>query len=74
MMPGIDSIMLHQKKINQLCASLGLRQFKDIEYSFMEEVLTRLAQGLDHLQGQYNHENYMYFLFPTLLQLYSRAH
>jgi len=64
------SILLHgQDKINQLCASLGLPQFKDIEYSFMTEevqVLTPLAQGLDHLQGQSNPESYMGFLFPTL--------
>jgi len=67
------SLLLHgQEKVNQLCVSLALPQLKDVEYSFVKEeihVLTPLAQGLDRLQGQWNPESYMGFLFPTLIQL-----
>ena len=51
---------------------MGVPDFKEAEYAFMNEemqVLTPHAQGLDHLQGHTNPESYMAFLYPTLLQL-----
>ena len=67
------SLLLHSSdKIDLLCTSLGVPNFKEAEFAFMNEemqVLTPLAQGLDRLQGHSNPESYMAFLYPTLLQL-----
>ena len=60
------------KLTNCMSTSLGVPDFKEAEYAFMNEemqVPTPLAQGLDRLQGHANPESYTTFLYPTLLQL-----
>ena len=67
------SLLVHSPaKLDQLCTSLQLPTFKDVDILFMKEeaeVFSHLAQGLDRLQGDKNPESYMGFLFPTLMQL-----
>lgn len=44
----------------------------EVEIAFIKEnikVFAHLAQGIDRLQGKLNPENYMGFLFHTLLRL-----
>lgn len=67
------SLLIHSPaKLDELYVSLQLPVLKDIEIAFMKEdndVFSHLAQGLDRLQGDFNPESYMGFLFPTLFQL-----
>ena len=65
-------LLVHSVKLDQLCESLQLPAFTDVEIAFIKEdtdVFCHLAQGLDRLQGDLNPESYMGFLFPTLFQL-----